>query len=83
MPPKTSRTCDNCRKRKVRRTVVPRLDESDAIYPVRSTTANGQIKCVEDDTPGAPETKPCIGCRNLAIDCTYDYVKKKPGRKNA
>lgn len=39
-----------------------------------------QIKCVEDEVDAS---NPCIGCRNLQIDCTYDYVKKKPGRKNA
>ncbi|BEI94878.1 uncharacterized protein CcaverHIS019_0704590 [Cutaneotrichosporon cavernicola] len=49
---KSSSTCDNCRKRK--------------------------IKCVEAEEPG-----PCTGCRNLQIACTHDYVKKKPGRKNA
>ncbi|KAL1405139.1 hypothetical protein Q8F55_008762 [Vanrija albida] len=53
-PPKASKTCDNCRKRK--------------------------IKCVDDDRDA---TLPCVGCRNLQIDCTYDYVKKKPGRKNS
>ena len=25
----------------------------------------------------------CEGCRKLSISCTYDYVKKKPGRKNS
>lgn len=50
-----------------------------------SVVAKAQIKCVEDETSAAREgpPPPCIGCRNLAIDCTYDYVKKKPGRKNA
>ena len=24
----------------------------------------------------------CEGCRKLGIECTFEYVKKKPGRKN-
>jgi hypothetical protein len=42
-------------------------------------TDRSQIKCVEDEQNG---TAPCVGCRNLQIDCTFDYVRKKPGRKN-
>lgn len=42
----------------------------------------GQIKCVEDEDDKNLEG-PCVGCRNLQIACTYNYVKKKPGRKNA
>ncbi|KAK9897844.1 hypothetical protein P389DRAFT_62398 [Cystobasidium minutum MCA 4210] len=54
LAPKSSRTCDICRQRK--------------------------IKCVTyaDDT-----SRPCEGCTKLHVDCTFNYVKKKPGRKNS
>ena len=45
--------------------------------------ADAQIKCKEDTDPYAdPLDKSCDGCRKLGIECTYDYVRKKPGRKN-
>lgn len=44
------------------------------------SSTDEQIKCVEDEKDAS---NPCIGCRNIQIDCTYDYVKKKPGRKNS
>ncbi|KAL7420962.1 hypothetical protein Q5752_003846 [Cryptotrichosporon argae] len=51
---KPSKTCDNCRKRK--------------------------IKCVED---AEGSERPCVGCRNLDLECMFDYIRKKPGRKNS
>lgn len=48
--------------------------------PAPHVDADAQIKCVAEETEVSKE---CIGCRNLQIECTYNYVKKKPGRKNA
>ncbi|WRT66016.1 uncharacterized protein IL334_002967 [Kwoniella shivajii] len=51
--PRTSKTCDQCRTRK--------------------------IKCVGSDRD---QSNSCEGCSKISIECTYGYVKKKPGRKN-
>jgi hypothetical protein len=39
--------------------------------------ADGGDGYIQSGQPG------CDGCRKLALDCTFDYIKKKPGRKNA
>jgi hypothetical protein len=33
----------------------------------------------DEDVPGVP----CEGCAKVGLPCTYDYVRKKPGRKNS
>ncbi|WWC92058.1 uncharacterized protein L201_007012 [Kwoniella dendrophila CBS 6074] len=39
-----------------------------------------KIKCVANEKD---RESTCEGCTKLTIECTYDYVKKKPGRKNS
>ena len=66
-----NRTCDNCRKRKVN--------------PFRWadwSICSDQIKCVDESGQANHRDKTCDGCGKLGIECTYEYVKKKPGRKN-
>ncbi|WWC65478.1 uncharacterized protein I303_108096 [Kwoniella dejecticola CBS 10117] len=39
-----------------------------------------KIKCVGSDRE---KSASCDGCDKLSVDCTYDYIRKKPGRKNS
>ena len=41
--------------------------------------ANGAVLIKDEGEP----TGPCEGCFKLDLPCTYDYVRKKPGRKNS
>ncbi|ORY28818.1 hypothetical protein BCR39DRAFT_534017 [Naematelia encephala] len=38
-----------------------------------------KIKCIEE----ANDHVACQGCHRLGLECTHDYIKKKPGRKNS
>jgi hypothetical protein len=43
-----------------------------------------QIKCKAEEVNGHvnPLDPTCEGCKKLGMECTYEYVRKKPGRKN-
>ncbi|EIW65878.1 hypothetical protein TREMEDRAFT_66245 [Tremella mesenterica DSM 1558] len=45
----------------------------------RSQCSPKQIRCVSDPVN---QEEPCQGCHKLRVSCTYDYVRKKPGRKS-
>lgn len=72
-PKKSPKTCDNCRKRKARNFYAQggAVTMTDSLSPP-------QIRCRFRD-----KVDSCEGCTKLELDCTFDYVKKKPGRKNS
>lgn len=59
-----------------------RDDENEVMTSTCDACRKRKIKCVMPEGR-TPKSAPCQGCRNLDIGCTYDYVRRKPGRQSS
>lgn len=70
------RSCDLCRKRKIRCVlVIPKWGEGTEDQP--------DVTAEEDNAIEGKAKTPCEGCMSLQLECTYEQERKRRGRPNS